>query len=438
MQRIIFEKISFLTFLLPVFDILLTMFRVFFALISAAMNKPSIRRNIYPSALHISERHVQALWYDGSLRPDALRTVNGTPFNVIDPGTWNLEAGPDFLDAVMEVDGVRRRGDVEVHLRSLDWTAHGHDEDPAYANVAAHVTWYAGGAAALPTGCVEVCLGSFLRARSDFSPDEIDLAAYPYARLAASPRPCETVFARNPDRFLDLLGAAGTRRIEGKARRLKTLFVRNGDRAQVFYAETMAALGYKRNSAAFRALAATVPWNCLPQDIPSAASALTCAAGLGVAREAPWTTLNVRPANSPKKRIAEAAALFAGSHPDLMRQLDSSDLASKDGQIAACTALRSRAGLGAGRAAAILANVVVPFALAENRISHVPQWLCPEDISSPARLTAFRMLGRDHNPTLYSGNGLFVQGLIHIHREICLAAHPDCYNCPLVNAHSEL
>ena len=42
------------------------------------------------------------------------------------------------------------------------------------------------------------------------------------------------------------------------------------------------------------------------------------------------------------------------------------------------------------------------------------------------------MLGRDHNPVLYSGNGLLVQGLIHIHREFCLAAHPDCANCALV------
>lgn len=95
--------------------------------------------------------------------------------------------------------------------------------------------------------------------------------------------------------------------------------------------------------------------------------------------------------------------------------------------------LRSRAGIGTGRAAAILANVVMPFALAESRIPRVPQWLCPEDVSSPARLTAFRMLGRDHNPALYSGNGLLVQGLIHIHREFCLAAHPDCSNCALVS-----
>ena len=83
---------------------------------------------------------MQALWYDGALRPESLRTVEGVPLKVIDPGTWNLEAGPDFLGAVVEVGGMRMRGDVEVHLRAIDWTAHGHGTDPAYANVVVHVT----------------------------------------------------------------------------------------------------------------------------------------------------------------------------------------------------------------------------------------------------------------------------------------------------------
>ena len=79
----------------------------------------------------VSERHVQALWYDGTLRPEDLRTVDGAPVRVIDPGAWNLEAGPDFRNAVVEVGSVRLRGDVEVHLRAGDWTLHGHAQDPA-------------------------------------------------------------------------------------------------------------------------------------------------------------------------------------------------------------------------------------------------------------------------------------------------------------------
>ena len=88
--------------------------------------------------------------------------------------------------------------------------------------------------------------------------------------------------------------------------------------------------------------------------------------------------------------------------------------------------------LGRGRAAAILVNVVVPFAIAEERASEALDWLPPEDISEPVRLTAFRLFGRDHNPAaLYSGNGLLIQGLLQIHRDHCLPTHPDCGRCGL-------
>ena len=51
----------------------------------------------------VSERHVQAIWYDAALRPGELRTAGGAPVRVVDPGRWNLEAGPDFRDAVLEI-----------------------------------------------------------------------------------------------------------------------------------------------------------------------------------------------------------------------------------------------------------------------------------------------------------------------------------------------
>ena len=86
--------------------------------------------------------------------------------------------------------------------------------------------------------------------------------------------------------------------------------------------------------------------------------------------------------------------------------------------------------MGKGRAAAVLANALVPIAIAAGRIQQPPGWLPPEDLSSPMRLTAFRMLGRDHNPAaFYLDNGLRMQGLLQIHREFCLDLYPDCQGC---------
>ena len=109
----------------------------------------------------VTERHVQAIWYDGALRPAALHTTQGAPVEVLDPGDWNQEAGPDFRHASIKVGNRLMKGDVEIHLRPLDWRAHGHAQNPAYADVIAHVTWFGDvsaddACADLPPACVSM------------------------------------------------------------------------------------------------------------------------------------------------------------------------------------------------------------------------------------------------------------------------------------------
>lgn len=64
----------------------------------------------------------------------------GERLRLLYPGTWNHGPGPDFREArlVGESGGVLL-GDIELHRRERDWIAHGHDVDPAYAEVVLHV-----------------------------------------------------------------------------------------------------------------------------------------------------------------------------------------------------------------------------------------------------------------------------------------------------------
>ena len=356
----------------------------------------------------VIERHVQAMWYDSALRPECLRTVSGREVSVIDPGIWNLESGPDFRHAVLELGRDRRmvKGDVEVHLKPSDWTLHGHSRDSAYRNVVMHVTWRNGMPPAdLPSGCESVCIGEIMRARNDFSPDEIDVAAYPYAKLPASERPCERFFGRNPDFGLEVLREAGQRRLRIKAHCLRKRFLRTGDPEQVFYEEMFAAFGYGKNSIPFRALAERLPLQDLPDSEEMACEALNSVAGLEVAKIHSWCRADVRPANRPEVRIMDAAAMFTGGKPRH---------------------------IGTRFLAAAMSNVIVPYAIARGVVKDLPRWLPPECSNGVTRLAAFRMFGRDHNPALYSGNGVLQQGLIQIHRDYCLAVHPDCSACRLV------
>ena len=125
----------------------------------------------------LTERHVQAAWYDRDFRPARLFTRDGEELRVVHPGEWNLEAGPDFKGAVLEVGRPGRRlcGDVEIHLAPSGWDAHGHGADPAYANVVAHVTWMCGpDPATLPPGAVTVWLGRFMTERAGFMPEHVE------------------------------------------------------------------------------------------------------------------------------------------------------------------------------------------------------------------------------------------------------------------------
>jgi len=387
------------------------------------MKRGCYRREAEP----LTERHVQAIWYDAAMRPPLLYTRRGEELRVVHPGDWNLEAGPDFRNAVLELGRERRRvrGDVEIHLFPSDWDAHGHGADPNYRNVVCHVTWGCGPVpASLPDGAVSVWLGRFLTAETGFSPERIDLEAYPYARLPIGERPCEDELRRDPELAKSVLFAAGEFRVRAKGRRLGTLMGLR-ERQQLFFEEVMNALGYSRNAQAFREVARRVPYEYVLSEPGNAAEAFLAAAD--------FTELDramLRPCNSPENRLRAAAAIFTETR--IAELADANDFSAR-GCRDIIDLICEGGYVGRGRAAAILANVVLPWAIARGNVAVAPEWLPPEDISSPVRLTAFRMFGRDHSPSAwYAGNGVSIQGLIQIHRDYCLPVHPDCAGCALV------
>ena len=69
-----------------------------------------------------------------------LKTTDGKPVEVIDPGLHNHNSGPDFFNAKVKISQTLWVGNVEIHDKSSDWFLHGHDKDQAYDNVVRHVT----------------------------------------------------------------------------------------------------------------------------------------------------------------------------------------------------------------------------------------------------------------------------------------------------------
>ena len=375
----------------------------------------------------LTERHVQAAWYDRAIRPERLYSMKGECVTVIHPGRWNLGPGPDFKNAILDVGGHRVIGDVEVHLKPGDWVSHSHSGDKAYRNVIAHVTWRGGlPPAGLPKDTVSIGLGRFLTAESGFAPEQIDVTAYPFGRYPAAPRPCFTRLGHDTRLASEVIGAAGAYRLKVKARRISRVLgapkACRPAREQLFYSDIMNALGYGSSPQGFRKIAEAVPLSNVLAEPENAEAAFFAASQF-----VDWHCGLHRPANSPRVRLRSAARLFAAG--DVLSLLDEHDF-SPDNCRRMVAVLCAGGVMGRGRAGALMANVIIPFAIAEGRLLSPPAWIPPEDVSEPVRITAFRLLGRDCNPlTAYASNGLKIQGLLQIHRDYCLKLHPECEFC---------
>lgn len=68
-----------------------------------------------------------------------LKTTTGQQVEVIDTGLANTDAGPDFFNAKLKLDGVLWIGNIEIHERSSDWFKHGHHADVGYNSVILHI-----------------------------------------------------------------------------------------------------------------------------------------------------------------------------------------------------------------------------------------------------------------------------------------------------------
>ncbi|NCD33531.1 MAG: DUF2851 family protein [Spartobacteria bacterium] len=304
------------------------------------------------------ERHLQCIWYDDALRPPLLTDSHGEAVKVEHPGQWNLERGPDFKNATLIIGNNRRVcGDVEVHIRPNDWKHHGHQSNPAYNHVIAHITYYPGTVdpSLFPKNTHHISLSKPLRQMDGFSFDLIDLTAYPY-QIRGHETPCRNIFsAMNPDDISTFLSAAGQERLRRKTQRM-ALEMSIQDPEQVIYQELMTGLGYKGNKKPFRKLACRLPIHLIRKitscDIADVQAALVGMSGL-LSSNSPskgdahrsffnqiwdtwwrqkdmittepltldeWQLAHVRPLNHPLRRLL-AMAVLIHQIPDVVQRV---------------------------------------------------------------------------------------------------------------------
>ena len=330
-----------------------------------------------PALEPLSEADLSLIWEGQRFPPEALHTVDGRAVEVVNPGRRGGAAGPDFVDAVLLLDGVERRGDVELHVRASAFRGHGHEADPAYARVALHVVYRADG------GAETALCGGGRAPVAAFAPWLERRGAELQSWLAAPSmwqEPCCGASGRlGEEAVRDALREAGRERFRAKTARMAEQAERLGAEEALWRA-LLDALGVGGDRAGFRRLAEAFPAS-LAAAMADLEGALAHVAGLGAAPAVssglpsplkPGLLATGRPANHPRRRLAGLARLQerayrqAGIRAGALTEMALWSVAGGDVKRAlAAWSVADEAGpalIGVERARELLVNAVLPLA----------------------------------------------------------------------------
>lgn len=199
------------------------------------------------------EQLLHYVWRHKMFPLQEMHTTDGKLVEVIDPGLHNRNAGPDFFNAKVKIDGTLWVGNVEIHDRSHDWYVHGHDHDSAYNNVVLHV-------AGVVDDNIITSDGKFLPQLQLDVPKEINDH---YKELLETDQypPCYKII---PDltklTIHSWMSALQTERLEQKTEAIKARVDRNNGSWEDGYFTTLARnYGFGINGDAFEMWANTLP-----------------------------------------------------------------------------------------------------------------------------------------------------------------------------------
>ncbi len=329
----------------------------------------------------VAEKDLSEIWrwqrFSGHLLTDSRERVK-----VLYPGRLNDDRGGDFRDAVIAFPGRIVQGEVELHVASGDWRAHGHDRDPSYNGVVLHVVYARN--TDRPTVLQSGVHVPVLALERNVKRRAVKTAGSPHTHAM----PCFGVGTSSmAQEVASVLDSAGRDRFR---RRVASFAgeLRAAEPGEVLYRRVMEALGYSRNRAPFLALAQRVPLAALEALEGSAGEfrrrvedQLLSAAGFSAPNGlAPlhWQLFRARPGNSPPTRIKAISHMLAryrgqgllhglldsvrnSSEPRGHREIEEALMVARQEQDGVG---RPFAALGRERAADIAINVLLPFAKA--------------------------------------------------------------------------
>lgn len=274
-------------------------------------------------------------------------TNTGKKVRVVDPGLLNTDAGPDFFNAKIEIDGHMWVGNVEMHYRATDWKRHRHDSDKAYDSVILHVVAKDDAPVRRTNG--ELIPQLVLEVSPQFNADYASLVG------ATIEVPCATKIKQVPHlTIVEWVEGLAFERLHGKVERIHQLLDSfNGSWEDVCYVTLARNFGFGINNDAFERLARRTPLRLLGKHSDSVLqieALLFGQAGMLDAQKSgmdsyynqlcteyaflsnkfqltpmekeSWKLFRIRPQNFPYRRIAMLAQFIEGGFRMMNRILE--------------------------------------------------------------------------------------------------------------------
>lgn len=204
----------------------------------------------------LTERHLQAMWLEQKYFRQ-LSLKDGSKIEVLSPGIWNSEAGPDFLKAHIKIGDQELFGDIELHLSQESWIHHHHHLDPRYDDVILHVCyWEPVNGKEILTSKNTPIASTFLQPKLTIPETRlvklIDLDLYPYKLFSGVGRCSRLLFSKlSKEKTIEFFQSAALWRLKEKWQRLVEK-VENPTKCLI--GGIAMSLGYKHNSEAFLSL----------------------------------------------------------------------------------------------------------------------------------------------------------------------------------------
>lgn len=89
----------------------------------------------------MNEEILQYIWRFKQFRNFEFLSVDHQEIEILDFGTWNKNAGADFLFAKIKIDGIIFAGNIEIHTKTSDWLFHNHSGNPDFSNLILHAVY---------------------------------------------------------------------------------------------------------------------------------------------------------------------------------------------------------------------------------------------------------------------------------------------------------